>query len=85
MGKGLSKGLRLRTSARYKPNAKLKIEDAKFVISLAEGLLSFCPKGAGMSEPPLAWRDMRSSKDGEDFVTKIQRVVEKIGKIKAIN
>ncbi len=44
LGRNLHLALEIRAKARYKPKAKLKLEDAKFVISLAEELLTIARK-----------------------------------------
>ena len=41
VGKGLNKALRLRALARYRPDAKLTLEDANIVVSLAEEIMEF--------------------------------------------
>uniref|UniRef100_A0A7V0Z6B6 HEPN domain-containing protein n=1 Tax=candidate division WOR-3 bacterium TaxID=2052148 RepID=A0A7V0Z6B6_UNCW3 len=44
LGRNLHLALELRAKARYRPKATLKIEDAQFVINLAEELLSLAKK-----------------------------------------
>ena len=48
IGRGLNRALRLRALARYRPKAKITLEDANFVLSLAEEILTFAKKELGV-------------------------------------